>query len=127
MTGGGLRLTARDLAKLAWMLADGGRWAGRQVIPPTWLDATFTVRRPAYAGLDYGYLFWRRVYHTACGDVTGWQMAGNGGNAIVVLRDIHAAVVVARVNYNAKGMHQQTQTMLETYVLPALMCGKAGT
>jgi hypothetical protein len=49
-------------------------------------------------------------------------MAGNGGNAIVVLRDIHAAVVVARANYNTKGMHQQTQALLESYVLPALMC-----
>lgn len=125
MTGGGLRLSARDLAKLAWMLVDDGRWSGSQVIPSAWVDAAFTVRRPAYFGLDYGYLFWRRVYHTPCGDVVGWQMSGNGGNAVVMLRAIHAAVVVARADYNTKGMHQQTQALLETYVLPALMCARS--
>jgi hypothetical protein len=80
--------------------------------------------RPAYSGLDHGYLFWRRVCHTPCGDVTGWQMSGNGGNAVVMLKDIHAAVVVARADYNAKGMHHQTQGLLESCVLPALMCAK---
>ena len=124
MTGGGLRLTARDAAKLAWMLADGGRWQGRQIVPAAWIDAALTARRPAYAGLSYGYLFWERTYTTTCGKVGGWYMAGNGGNAIVILRDLRAAVVVARTNYNTHGMHDQTQALLEGYVLPALMCGR---
>ena len=127
MTGGGLRLTARDAANLAWMLADGGRWQGRQVVPSAWVDAALAVRRPAYPGLDYGYLFWGRKFTTACGDVYGWYMAGNGGNAIVILKDLRAAVVVARTNFNAKGMHDQTKALLETYVLPALMCRTGGT
>jgi hypothetical protein len=49
-------------------------------------------------------------------------MAGNGGNAIVVLKDLHAAVVVTRQNYNAHGMHQQTVDLLEHFVLPMLPC-----
>ncbi|HEY2444864.1 MAG TPA: serine hydrolase [Rhizomicrobium sp.] len=122
MTGGGLRLRSRDLAKIAWMLADDGRWEGRQVVPASWVDAALTVRRNAYPGQNYGYFFWQRDYRTACGPVAGWYMAGNGGNAIVVLRDLRTAIVVTRTNYNTHGMHQQTTDLLERFVLPALPC-----
>ena len=49
-------------------------------------------------------------------------MAGNGGNAIIVFKDLDAAVVVTRANYNTKGMHQQTVRLLEEYALPDLAC-----
>jgi hypothetical protein len=54
-------------------------------------------------------------------------MAGNGGNAIVVLRDIKTAVIVTRSNYNTRGMHQQTIALLEKYVLPSLPCARPST
>jgi CubicO group peptidase (beta-lactamase class C family) len=123
MTGGGLRLRSRDLAKLAWMLADDGRWNGQSVISPLWVASALSAHRKANADQGYGYLFWQRTYATKCGPVSGWYMAGNGGNAIVVLKDLHAAVVVTRQNYNTHGMHQQTVDLLEKYVLPALPCG----
>jgi CubicO group peptidase (beta-lactamase class C family) len=122
MTGGGLRLTSRDLAKLAWMVANGGRWRDRQIVPASWIAASLTARRNAYPGFTYGYFYWSTTYRTRCGDVTGWYMAGNGGNAIVSLPELHAAVVVTRTNYNTRGMHQQTIDLLQTYVLPALLC-----
>jgi hypothetical protein len=49
-------------------------------------------------------------------------MSGNGGNAVVMLRNLHTVVVVTRTNYNTRGMHQQTTSLLEDYVLPALPC-----
>ncbi len=124
MTGGGLRLTARDLAKLAWLLVDDGRWNGTQVVPASWMHAALTVRRDAYPGLQYGYLFWHRAYHSSCGDASGWFMAGNGGNAIVALKELRVALVIARENYNTRGMHQQTQALIESHILPALLCEK---
>lgn len=126
MTGGGLQLRSRDFAKLAAMLADHGRWRGRQVVPSSWIDAAFTVRRPAYPGLNYGYFFWERNYKTACGPVEGWYMAGNGGNAIVTLPSLDAAVVVTRENYNTHGMHQQTVDLIERYALAAFPCKPGG-
>jgi len=126
MTGGGLLLRSRDLAKFAWMLVDDGRWMGRQVVSPAWVRAVMTARRKANPQQDYGYLFWQRTYATPCGPISGWYMAGNGGNAIVVLKDLDAAVVVTRENYNTHGMHQQTVNLLEHYVLPALPCKAAG-
>jgi CubicO group peptidase (beta-lactamase class C family) len=126
MTGGGLLLRSRDLAKLAWMLVDDGRWNGRPIVSPDWIRAAMTAHRQANPQQGYGYLFWQRVYATPCGARTGWYMAGNGGNAIVVLKELDAAVVVTRENYNTHGMHQQTVDLLERYVLPALPCRAAG-
>ena len=122
MTGGGLLLRSRDLAKIALMLTDGGRWHGRDIVPAAWIDAAFTIRRSAYPGQDYGYFFWERHYNSACGPIEGWYMAGNGGNAIVMLRSLDAAIVVTRENYNTRGMHQQTIDLIERYVLPAFPC-----
>ena len=80
MTGGGLRLRSRDLAKIAAMIVDGGRWRGEQIVPKAWIDSALSVRRKAYPDANYGYLFWQRDYATPCGRQSGWYMAGNGGN-----------------------------------------------
>lgn len=122
MTGGGLRLRSRDLAAVAQMLLDGGRWHGKQVVPERWVSSALTVHRKVNDSQDYGYLFWRRDYTTMCGKFSGWYMAGNGGNAILIFKELNAAVVVTRANYNTKGMHQQTVRLLEQYVLPELAC-----
>ncbi|HEV3193919.1 MAG TPA: hypothetical protein VGY54_25615, partial [Polyangiaceae bacterium] len=69
---------------------------------------------------------WQRDYATPCGRLQGWYMAGNGGNAIVILRDLRTAIVVTRMNYNSRGMHEETVGLLERYVLPALPCTPSG-
>ena len=122
MTGGGLRLASRDLAKLAELVRDHGKVGATQVVPAAFVDAATTVQRDAFPGQDYGYLFWHRVYNTPCGPQDGWFMGGNGGNAIVVFRALDAVVVVTRENYNTKGMHQQTTALIENEILPALAC-----
>ncbi len=122
MTGGGLRLRSRDLAKIALLVQQGGRWNGQQLVPAEWIHRSLSVQRHAYPGQDYGYLFWRRDYRTPCGTTSGWYMAGNGGNAILTLADLDAVVVVTRTNFNQRGMHQQTQALLENNILPAIEC-----
>ena len=125
MTGGGLALRSRDLAKLGAMIADGGRWRGKEVVPAGFLERALTVQRHASAAQDYGYLFWRRDWATRCGPRSGWYMAGNGGNAVVVLRDVGAVVVVTREAYNTRGMHEQTIRLVGEAVLPAFPCDAA--
>jgi CubicO group peptidase (beta-lactamase class C family) len=123
MTGGGLRLTSRDLAKLAWLVTDRGRWQGKQILPASFVDEMTTTRRTAYGDHGYGFFYWQFDYQSPCGKQSGWYMAGNGGNAIVSFRALNAAVVVTRQNYNTRGMHQQTQALLEHQVLP-LLCAQ---
>lgn len=122
MTGGGLELRSRDLAKLAWMLVNNGRWHDRQVVSADWVKAALMAYRKANPEQDYGYFFWQRIYTTKCGATQGWYMAGNGGNAVIILKDLGAAIVVTRENYNAHGMHEQTVDLLQHFVLPALPC-----
>jgi CubicO group peptidase (beta-lactamase class C family) len=122
MTGGGLRLRSRDLAKIAWMLVNSGRTGKDSIVPAEWVSAATTVHVKANPEQGYGYLFWQRTYASKCGAISGWYMSGNGGNAVVVLKDLGAAIVITRTNYNTRGMHQQTVDLLEQYVLPALPC-----
>jgi CubicO group peptidase (beta-lactamase class C family) len=128
MTGGGLRMRTRDMAKLGRLLLQRGRWEGRQVVPAAWVDQALTVHRsPPLAlspggELGYGYLFWHRLQATPCGPVSGWYMSGNGGNQVLVLPELDAVVVVTTVNYGTRGMHQQTVRLLEEHVLPKLDC-----
>jgi CubicO group peptidase (beta-lactamase class C family) len=122
-TGGGLRLRSRDLAKVAAMVGAGGSWRGTRIVPTAWLDRALSVQRRASADQDYGYLFWRRDWATRCGPRSGWYMAGNGGNAVIVLRELDAEIVVTRRAYGTRGMHQQTIRLVEDHVLPAFPCG----
>lgn len=122
MTGGGLELRARDLAKLAELILHRGEWEGAQIVPASFIDDMLTVQKSANEKQDYGYLIWRRDYHTACGDTEGWYMAGNGGNAVVMLRELNSAIVITRTRYNTRGMHEETTSLIEDYVLPALLC-----
>jgi CubicO group peptidase (beta-lactamase class C family) len=121
-TGGGLELTTRDLGKLAWMMTDGGRWKRTQVLSAAWVAEMLTVRRDAFADMHYGYQYWHRVYPTKCGPVDAWFMAGNGGNHVLSIPSLKAAIVVTRTAYNTRGMHQQTIAALEKYLIPALPC-----
>src|SRR5262249_48609047 len=125
MTGGGLRLTARDLGKLAWLIEDEGRWKGRQIVPSSFIDDMTAAHRTANGDHGYGYFIWQFYYPPSCGKVSGWYMDGNGGNAILSFRELHAAAVVTRQNYNTHGMHEQTQSLIERFILP-LLCRKAG-
>jgi CubicO group peptidase (beta-lactamase class C family) len=122
MTGGGLELRAGDWAKIATMLADGGAWQGKQIVARKWVDAMFTVRRASRPDQNYGYFAFEGSYKTPCGPKPMWYVAGNGGSQILILPNVHAAVVVTRENYNVHGTSFQTQDLLEKYVLPSLPC-----
>jgi CubicO group peptidase (beta-lactamase class C family) len=122
MTGGGLRLRSRDLAKIGWMLVNGGHSGRDSIVPAEWVSAATTVHVKPNPEQGYGYLFWQRTYASKCGAISGWYMSGNGGNAVVVLKDLGAVIVITRTNYNTRGMHQQTVDLLEQHVLPALPC-----
>jgi CubicO group peptidase (beta-lactamase class C family) len=131
MTGGMLRLSTRDLAKLARLVLQRGRWNGDAIVPGGYVaEATSEQRKPSAAAdprgeLSYGYLFWGRPYTTPCGRVEGWYMSGNGGNHVVALPGLDAVAVVTRVHYNQRGMHAQTLRLLEEHLLPRLPCGHA--
>lgn len=59
----GVKLSPRDLVKIAWTMGDGGRWRGRQVVPERWATQSVQThskpswRVPPMAVDGYGYLW----------------------------------------------------------------------
>ncbi|HEY2780480.1 MAG TPA: serine hydrolase [Steroidobacteraceae bacterium] len=122
MTGGGLELRSRDLAKIAWMTLSGGRWQDKQILPQHWIDAALAIRRASRPNQNYGYFIFEGDFKTACGLRPVWYMAGTGGNQILILRDQGTAIVVTRTAFKLRGTSAQTVDMLEKYILSALPC-----
>ena len=52
---GGLNMTTRDYARLGWLVAQGGRWDGRQLVPAEWVARSTAPQVP---GGHYGYQWW---------------------------------------------------------------------
>ena len=119
-TGGGLRLSSRDLLKIAQLYLDGGRWAGRQIVREAWVRASTTPHAQIDETTNYGYLWWLKSFGSAGHTHAAFFMTGNGGNKVVALPDLELAVVITSTNYNTRGMHEQTEKILDDYVLAAV-------
>ncbi|WP_397544278.1 serine hydrolase [Roseovarius salis] len=56
---GGINMTTRDYARFGKMVAQGGRYDGRQVVPRDWLARSTTPLAPTAEGeIRYGYQWW---------------------------------------------------------------------
>ena len=120
-TGGGLRLTSRDLAKFAQLYLNGGVWNGNRLLSADWVKASTTPHvQTGDETTEYGYLWWLKTFSSKDGkQYPSFWMSGNGGNKVVALPDLHAVVVITSTNYNSHGMHQSTEKLLDEFILPA--------
>lgn len=121
MTGGGLGLTTRDLAKLGRLLLDKGKWQGKQLLPESFVAEMMTPFRQGN-GQSYGLLIWRHAVPTQCGEEQFWYMGGNGGNAVVVAPRLNMVAVVTRTRYNTNTMWMETGRMLGERIFTLIPC-----
>ncbi len=121
MTGGGLQLRSVDLMKLGQLYLDGGRWAGKQVIPADWVKRSIAPHANAREGIDYGYLWWLQSFKVDGRTVQTYGMAGAGGNKVFVLPELDAVVVITTTNFQVRGAHPLSEKLLTTLILPVLM------
>jgi CubicO group peptidase (beta-lactamase class C family) len=87
--GGGLKLPARDLAKLGYLYLNGGRWDGTQVVPADYVRASTQPQSDPGIG-DYGYQWWVTDdygYDT-------FRAQGYGGQLIYVIPELDLVVVI---------------------------------
>jgi CubicO group peptidase (beta-lactamase class C family) len=122
-TAGGLRLTALDFAKYGQLYQNGGRWNAKQIVPRAWVEKTLTrqVRRGPGADEHYGYLFWYGFLNDKGKQHEVFFATGNGGNKIFVFRDQPLVVVITATAYGKWYMHRQATSMMERYILPAVI------
>jgi CubicO group peptidase (beta-lactamase class C family) len=119
-TGGGLRLTSRDLMKVAQLYVDGGMWQGRRIVDEAWVRTSTQPHARIDDQTEYGYLWWLKSFKSGDKSYPAFFMSGNGGNKVAVFPALDVAVVITSTNYNTHGMHEQTEKLLTDYILPAV-------
>lgn len=122
-TAGGIRMNTLDFAKYGQLYKNNGRWEGKQVIPASWIDKTFTKYEviPGKKNEYYGYLFWNKTYQVKGKSCETYYCSGNGGNKIFVFKDQPLVVVVTATAYGTAYAHAQVDKMMELYILPAVL------
>jgi CubicO group peptidase (beta-lactamase class C family) len=93
--GGGMFISARDLARFGLLTARGGKWREKQLLSEEWIKQAKT---PTAAQPTYGFMNWflntdKKLYPSA--PVTAFAHVGNGTN-IVYIDPEHDLVIVAR-------------------------------
>jgi len=92
--GGGLFIPTRDHARVGFLVANGGRWGSRWLLPEGWMAKSL---EPSSANAGYGFLWWLnrggRNYPSAPAD--SWFALGAGTNLIWVAPS-HDLVAVVR-------------------------------
>jgi CubicO group peptidase (beta-lactamase class C family) len=119
-TGGGLRLSSRDLLKIAQLYLNGGNWQGRQIVSQAWVNASTTAHAQIDDSTNYGYLWWLKSFKSGDKSYPAFFMTGNGGNKVVAVPELGLAVVITSTNFNTRGMHEQTEKILTDYILAAV-------
>jgi CubicO group peptidase (beta-lactamase class C family) len=110
----GLTLRARDLAKLAWTMADGGRWQGRQVVPAQWVAES--MRRRIALGwhlgpmtdVGYGYLWFTGTLRGRA-VVLAW---GYGAQFALMVPSLNLVVVTLADAPGAKELNKQNAEVM---------------
>jgi CubicO group peptidase (beta-lactamase class C family) len=118
--GGGLALRTRDLWKLGQLYLDGGRFGGRQVIPEEWVRQSLSAKATAREDADYGYLWWLNKILIGDSTMLVPTMSGMGGNAVFLLPEKRAVVVITTTNFGERQAHALTRTLLTRDLIPSL-------
>ncbi len=107
---GGIRMHPRDMAKFGLLYLQEGRWAGEQVVPSAWVEASTRKHIAATLQDGYGYQWWIAE--------NGIYMAlGYAGQFIFVV-PAQDLVVVAVSNLDEEDFYIP-QILLNEYIIPA--------
>lgn len=112
----GLRLTARDLAKIGQMLLNHGQYDGQQIIPADWLEAALTPHADT-GMLRYGYFWWLAPE----GDPPSWFAGlGNGGQRLTINPALGVVGVIFAGQYNQPDAWMLGVKVISEFIAPAL-------
>jgi len=84
---GGLNMTTRDYARIGQLVAQGGRWNDRQLVPADWIAESTQASAPG--GVGYGYQWWLAP------DAPPGEVYGRGVYGQFLWIDRDAGVVIA--------------------------------
>jgi CubicO group peptidase (beta-lactamase class C family) len=113
---GGLKLPARDLAKLGYLYLNGGRWDGAQLIPAGYVRASTQAQSHPPPGLGsdgYGYQWWVASEHGH----PSFVAHGFGGQVVQVVPDLDLVVVITT---DAERQRDDAQNLVGETIIPAV-------
>ncbi|HYP26941.1 MAG TPA: serine hydrolase [Blastocatellia bacterium] len=114
----GLNLTSRDMAKFGYLFLKKGRWEGKQIIPPNWVEEA--TRKHNDGGLPeragYGYLWWvsEETGHPA------YFAAGYGGQFIYVIPALDLVVVTTGESRIGPSQLTDHRHVIREFIAPAV-------
>ena len=125
-TGGGLKITPRNMAKIGVTMLKKGAWNGKQIISEEWVKKSATAF-PGNQGINipgensgrngYSYSWWIKPFFVSGKRVNMFSAGGWGGQHIMVLPEINMVVVFTGGNYTTK---RPPFKILTDFILPAV-------
>jgi CubicO group peptidase (beta-lactamase class C family) len=99
--GGGMFISARDMARFGYLFLRNGKWKDKQLVSPKWIEM---ARTPGPANATYGYMNWflntdRKPFSNAPATAVTFQ--GNGSNIIYIDWENDIVVVVRWIQQRA--------------------------
>jgi CubicO group peptidase (beta-lactamase class C family) len=112
--GGGLWISARDLARVGLLYLNGGAWDGNRLLSEAWVDAS---TEPCDVNEGYGYLWWLN------GDRTLWPSApesayaalGHGQNTVWIDPEHDLVVVLRWLRYDDDAEETDARTQQDRF------------
>lgn len=122
-TAGGLQMTSLEFAKYGQLYKNKGKWKGQQILPEEWVNKTLTkqIQIPERENEFYGYLFWNITYKVNGKNYEAYYCSGNGGNKILIFKDLPITIVITAKAFNKPYAHSQVDKIVKDYILPAIV------
>ena len=115
----GLRLSARDLARIGQLVLDGGEANGIQIVPRAWLEQSLTPYIQIDHEVAYGLHWWSG--HLLGGGERWWSANGNGGQRLFIVPSLGIVTVILCGNYNQAEHWRIPIQIISDFVLQSLV------
>ncbi|MFK5893551.1 MAG: serine hydrolase [Pseudomonadota bacterium] len=122
-TAGGFQMSTLDNALWGQLYLDNGAYNGQQIIPKSWVKKSLTkhIAIPNRDNEYYGYLLWNKTYSVNDQQIESYYASGNGGNKIMIFKDLGVVIVITATAYNQAYAHFQSDEIIEKFLLPAIL------
>lgn len=109
----------RDMAKLGYLYLNDGKWKGREIVSKSWIEQSTNQYFQIGPTEGYGYQWWIRSYTTNKGTYGSFYASGNGGQYIIVIKELNLVIVFTGGNFNNDTLMSVPFAIVEDSILPA--------
>ncbi|MGB2740139.1 MAG: serine hydrolase [Cognaticolwellia sp.] len=121
-TAGGFQMNALNNARWGQLYIDKGIYGNKQVLPKQWVEESLNkqIQLPEFDNEFYGYLFWNKQLQVNNEKIEIYYASGNGGNKIVLQKELGIVIILTAIAYNQPYMHHQADEIIKGYLLPSV-------